>query len=170
MNVDITIKNGNKNENEINNVNDGSPAETPKINESTNYTSRIDILNDKSHDDFITNHLDTKKNLKEGLHLYNTNNNKINNNNTALAIPVNKQMFINKNHKKKIFFIKNVGKVMKIILCKSMFKFYKIKQNYGDKKYMLITCGHVFHVSCVEKWFERKKECPNCRANMEEYL
>ena len=170
MNVDVTIKNDNKNENEIDNVNDGSPAETPKTNESTNCTSRIDILNDKSNDDFITNHLDTKKNLKEGLHLCNTNNNNNINNNTALAIPVNKQIIINQNHKKKFFLIKNFGKVIKIILCESMFKFYKVKQNFGDKKYMLITCGHVFHISCVEQWFERKKECPNCRANMEEYL
>ena len=24
-------------------------------------------------------------------------------------------------------------------------------------------CGHVFHTKCVEKWTEKKNECPQCR-------
>ena len=35
---------------------------------------------------------------------------------------------------------------------------------------MLIYCGHVFHSACLEKWFDRKKECPSCRASMEAYI
>jgi hypothetical protein len=162
MNVDITIDNKVEHENK-------PEAPTGVGNISMNSNRRFDLFNDKINDDLITNKLQTKKNLKDGLHLCNNYNKNNDNNNNALAITVNKQIIINQTHKKS-FSIKNIGKIIKIILCENMFKFYKLKPNLGNKKYMLIACGHVFHSSCVEKWFERKKECPNCRANMEDYL
>ena len=61
-------------------------------------------------------------------------------------------------------------KILKVIFCESLFSFYKIPINLGEKKYMLIYCGHVFHSACLEKWFDRKKECPSCRASMEAYI
>ena len=74
------------------------------------------------------------------------------------------------NNDNNLFTIKNIIKTLKIIFFENMFTFYKLKNNLGDKKYMVIACGHIFHTDCVEKWFDRKKECPNCRASMEEYL
>ena len=59
---------------------------------------------------------------------------------------------------KKNFSIKNIGKIIKILFYESLFKFYKLKLNLGNKKYMVILCGHMFHSDYVEKWFDRKKE------------
>ena len=32
----------------------------------------------------------------------------------------------------------------------------------GDEMY-ISPCNHVFHHKCIEDWFKRKLECPNCR-------
>lgn len=32
---------------------------------------------------------------------------------------------------------------------------------------VLLTCGHVFCMTCVMKWLEIKRECPVCRLNFE---
>lgn len=31
-----------------------------------------------------------------------------------------------------------------------------------------VTCGHVFHVNCVMRWFRAKQSCPVCRAPAED--
>ena len=31
-----------------------------------------------------------------------------------------------------------------------------------------VSCGHVFHKSCIEEWFKKAQICPNCRSNIEE--
>jgi hypothetical protein len=31
----------------------------------------------------------------------------------------------------------------------------------------ITKCGHVFHYQCLRKQFDRKKECPNCRTNLQ---
>ena len=28
-----------------------------------------------------------------------------------------------------------------------------------------LSCGHVFHRSCIQEWFQRKATCPLCRSN-----
>ena len=27
-------------------------------------------------------------------------------------------------------------------------------------------CGHVFHVGCIDTWFQRSSQCPTCRSNI----
>lgn len=160
-NVNIVINNGN----ELGNSSD-SPRDIQTDNTHKSFNSGIDLINNKTSVNLITNQIQTKKNINEELHLHK------NNNNNSLAINVNNKNDKNHNHNNNNynFSFKNIGKVIKIILCESMFKFYKLKPNLGNKKYMLIVCGHIFHTPCIEKWFERKKECPSCRASMEDYL
>jgi len=31
----------------------------------------------------------------------------------------------------------------------------------------VVPCGHIFHASCLEAWMRMKRECPNCRTNLE---
>ena len=66
---------------------------------------------------------------------------------------------------------KKIGNVIKILFTKNFFYFYK-KSSTGlrGELYMYTPCNHVFHSECLEKWFEFKKECPNCRISMKEYL
>lgn len=33
----------------------------------------------------------------------------------------------------------------------------------GDKTRMLFKCNHVFHVECIDMWFESHSTCPLCR-------
>ena len=70
--------------------------------------------------------------------------------------------------------IKNILKdiifVSKILFCENFFSFYKKSLNSKGKAFMYTPCNHVFHAKCLELWLEYKKECPNCRASMEEYL
>ena len=140
-------------------------------NSSRSFRSGTDLINNTSKQNNIINNINDKKNLKKQLHL--TKNKK-----EALFINVkNKRKHkLNNNithrNRKCILFKRIIKfiKIIKIILFDSMFKFYKLKSNFGNKKYMIIACGHMFHSECVEKWFDRKKECPNCRASMEEFL
>lgn len=143
-NFDVDINNK---ENETENSSE-SPTELKSENTSRSLNNRVDINNSK-----------IKNILKNELHIFK--------NNIDMAINVkNNENYSQKDGGCSI----NIGKIVKIIFCQNMFKFYKIEKNIGDKKYMIIACGHMFHTSCVEKWFDKKKECPNCRASMEEYL
>ena len=71
-----------------------------------------------------------------------------------------------KDYEKKIINKLGIKQILKIIFCKNFFSFYKLNENIYNKKYMLTPCHHVFHTECLETWFERKKECPNCRLQM----
>ncbi|CAF3737188.1 unnamed protein product [Rotaria sordida] len=35
-----------------------------------------------------------------------------------------------------------------------------------EPKACITKCGHIFHYNCLEEWFTKKKECPNCRADL----
>ena len=61
--------------------------------------------------------------------------------------------------------------IIKILFTKNFFYFYKKNSMVlNGELYMYTPCSHVFHSECLEKWFEFKKECPNCRISMKEYL
>lgn len=144
-NLNVIINNKeNENENSVD-----SPTELKAETTSRTLNGNIEINNNN------------KNILKKELHIFK-------NNKDSLAISVkNKQ---NHNHEDYNFSFKNIIKLMAMIFYKNMFKFYKFKTNKGNKNYMIIACGHIFHATCIEKWFDRKKECPSCRASMEEYL
>ncbi len=171
-NNDIIISDDiNKKENEI-----SSDSCTESKNESINSSgsqqnSRIDFMNSqiKQQEISINNNLENINNISaKNKQIY--KHNKINKNNGSLAINVkhNEKKNNSKNNECRAF--RNIIKIFKIIFCENLFFFYKMKTNNGEKKYMLICCGHVFHSSCLEQWFDRKKECPSCRKSMEEYL
>ena len=153
-NVNIVINNKNNNINIDNENSSDSPDQlkNESIQKSTN--SSIDLINN-------SNSIKKENSKNENIDINNKNNN-------AMAIDVKK---LKKNKQINICnkLIK-VGKIIKIILWDNMFKFYKLKINLKDKKYMIIACGHTFHTVCLEKWFERKKECPSCRASMEDFI
>jgi hypothetical protein len=44
-----------------------------------------------------------------------------------------------------------------------LFDFYEFNL-YKKKPFMMTTCGHVFHSSCLEAWIRQKRECPTCRS------
>ncbi|CAF2402218.1 unnamed protein product [Rotaria sp. Silwood2] len=35
-----------------------------------------------------------------------------------------------------------------------------------EPKACVTKCGHIFHYNCLKEWFTKKKECPNCRADL----
>lgn len=37
---------------------------------------------------------------------------------------------------------------------------------FNKNKFMLLTCGHAFHTSCLEKWLKEKRECPTDRSDI----
>ena len=36
----------------------------------------------------------------------------------------------------------------------------------GDRVYELV-CNHMFHQKCIEPWFEKSTQCPNCRRELQ---
>ena len=149
-----------------------SESKNESINSNgSQQNSRIDLMNSqiKQQDISINNNLENINNINVKIkQIYKYN--KMNKNNGSLAINAkhNENKKNNKNNRCRAF--RNIMKILKVIFCENVFFFYKIKTNLGEKKYMLICCGHVFHSTCLEKWFDRKKECPSCRKSMEEYL
>ena len=37
----------------------------------------------------------------------------------------------------------------------------KETKDYGAVK--KLECGHEYHINCIGKWFEQKRDCPQCR-------
>ena len=48
----------------------------------------------------------------------------------------------------------------------SLFTFNERNLNIENKKYIMTPCKHLFHSNCLEMWLQRKKECPNCRKEI----
>merc|ERR1711881_693318 len=36
-----------------------------------------------------------------------------------------------------------------------------------DKTCRVLPCSHVFHVHCIQQWFEQESTCPTCRYNLQ---
>ena len=96
--------------------------------------------------------------------IYNDNENTINNiKNVAIEehdnnLNVNNEVLLIK----KSFSLKNmITKLISFFI--SSFNFFTISNNVLNKEYIITPCNHAFHSKCLEKWFERKKECPFCR-------
>ena len=81
------------------------------------------------------------------------------------------------NNNRYIYLIRNIYEywnifcnTFKIFIKDNILFFYKTSSNINNKLYMLTPCKHVFHSDCLEKWLEQKKECPNCRASLENLI
>ena len=121
---------------------------------------KLDVLDSTSSSSISTvNNIDEEGEEKD----------KIINDNMDKKIKNNNQIEqIDKNKKNSIF--KNIWQIIKILFSKNFFSFYKKNPALNGELYMFTPCSHVFHTECLEKWFEFKKECPNCRISMKEYL
>jgi len=96
--------------------------------------------------------------------IYNDNEKTINNiKNVAIEehdnnLNVHNEVLIAKNN----FSIRNI--IINLLrFFASSFNFFTISNNVFNKEYIITPCNHAFHSKCLEKWFERKKECPFCR-------
>lgn len=41
-------------------------------------------------------------------------------------------------------------------------------EEINHKNSKKLQCGHLFHVDCLDKWFEKNYTCPMCRTEVEE--
>ena len=99
-NANVVINNGN----ELGNSSD-SPRDIQTNNTHKSFNSRIDLINNKTSVNLITNQIQAKKNLKEELHLHK------NNNNNSLAINVNNKNDKSHNNNSYNFSFKNIGRI-----------------------------------------------------------
>ena len=92
--------------------------------------------------------------------------------NLTISINPLKKIKNNKTHreKKNCKIIYHLKEIFGIIFIKGFFKFYRISNNPLNKEYMKTPCNHIFHAVCLEKWFSRKKECPNCRNDLSDKI
>ena len=174
FNIEEAAKNqedNNKNvqisENDDNKTNTEMKMKIPSINKS--YNSSVDIMNSNQINSKTDDILDVanKKKLKlsKKMNLYKNKVNPIIIKNLHLG---KKSKFLSKKRKVKCSI--NIIFILKSIFCNNFLFFYKYQPNKANQKYMLLKCGHIFHTNCIEKWFEMKKECPSCRASMENYI
>ena len=120
---------------------------------------KLDSLDNSTHN--LT--LSTNKHIEEE----SEEKDKIINNNNE----IDNIILIQNNNIIKNNILKNIWNILKILFTQNFFRFYKKRTSaLNGELYMLTPCSHVFHAECLEKWFEFKKECPNCRISMEEYL
>lgn len=142
-------------------------------NENETCDSSVLIIN-KSEDNNNSNISNIPFIISDNEKNKNENYNKINMKDEK-EIYLKKEEYINKETLNYIFNkIKNILKdilyVSKILFFENFFSFYKKSLNSKGKAFMYTPCNHVFHTKCLERWLEYKKECPNCRTPMEEYL
>ena len=99
------------------------------------------------------------------------NNETLEHNNKNVVIKQQDNLNMNKDNiiLKNNFSCINVIKIIISIIIKS-FNFFTISNNKYNKEYIITPCKHVFHSICLEKWFERKKECPCCRSEIDNLI
>ena len=156
-------------DNNDNNINENKDSQLKIGNESVknsidNYTSVNQTT--KKNEDIIEIAKNKKIKSAKKMKLYKDNINPI----------IIKDSFLDvkprHSHKIKIgvSFYKTILLILKVILWDNFLFFYKYDKNKKNKKYMMIKCGHVFHSKCLEQWLEIKKECPSCRASVQNYI
>lgn len=54
------------------------------------------------------------------------------------------------------------------VINNDLLKKYKKLYNYKSikRKFVLLNCGHKFHLNCITKWIKIKNECPLCKKNI----
>lgn len=105
----------------------------------------------------------------------NSNSHPINSNTTTssdIVINVNESAHLNKeedgNHHTN-FFINSFGpkksycKISLKDIYETLLDFHEKSMNIHNKPLMITPCHHIFHSTCLETWFKKKKECPKCR-------
>ena len=179
--IEMEDKSGNKNIDEEKIDIDDAKEEINSSNNNDTLDSSKDNINveEKNEENEKQNDIQTLPFIQNDKIELKTDNNKINNffgnknkfklveeDEISHKVNIEEKRFSNK--LKKSF--KNILYILKILFCKNFFSFYKKPNNSQGKPFMLTPCNHVFHTECLEKWLEYKKECPNCRTSMEEYL
>ena len=180
---DKSEKNCEKNENEEKIDNDAEIDDKREENNiSNNDTCDTSILIPDSHSegekiDVNRNEFDNNY-VNDILFISNDNNKRKSKDYDKIGLIEQKNNFSDF-RKNKIFtafynIFKNIFKdvifIFRLLFYENFFSFYKKSDNSEGKAYMYTPCNHVFHTQCLEQWLEYKKECPNCRTSMEEYL
>ena len=39
-------------------------------------------------------------------------------------------------------------------------------ENLKNKKCVILSCEHIYHKICIQKWLKKNDSCPNCRINI----
>ena len=45
-------------------------------------------------------------------------------------------------------------------------KLINLKKEIMSEEISKLKCGHIFHFTCLDKWVDKKKECPFCRSKI----
>ena len=115
-----------------------------------------------SNNSFKENNIKAKRDLEIEINTNNSKNVIIEEHDNNINVK-NNILIIDDNNK---FSLKNILKTL-ILYLKDSFNFFTKSNNIFNKEYIVTPCNHVFHSKCLEKWFERKKECPFCRKEFD---